>query len=161
MKVTLPGELWSDTQLGWAIVELREYAAKLRDRAARRQVASTVGEEMPPLSPLGVKILQANNVTLAKAEEIEALVRELETIRGQAPTTRLILADVPDDLVRSQIVGWFRQSVHPYVLVTFIARADIGGGMILQAGSKHYDFSYKKRLLENKAKLPEILARAQ
>jgi hypothetical protein len=38
----------------------------------------------------------------------------------------------------------------------FAIRSDIGGGMLLQAGSHFYDYSFRDRLLANKSRLMEI-----
>jgi F0F1-type ATP synthase delta subunit len=41
-------------------------------------------------------------------------------------------------------------------LLTFATRADIGGGMIIQAGSHVYDYSFRQQILSHKSRIAEI-----
>jgi F0F1-type ATP synthase delta subunit len=64
-----------------------------------------------------------------------------------APATRTL---------KRQLTVWFRSQIHPDSLLTFAARSDIGGGLILRAGSRVYDFSFRSKILENKSRIMEL-----
>jgi F0F1-type ATP synthase delta subunit len=68
----------------------------------------------------------------------------------------MMLAALPNRAMKRMIVEWFRREVHPQLLLTFSARGDIGGGFILRAGSKQYDFSFRGKILSNKQRIVEI-----
>lgn len=150
MSVVLPSQLHTPDQFGRILLELRNYTSKLRDRAVRRQVADIVGEEMPPLSSLSNKVLEANGVTPAKGDAIDSLVQQLETLRKGAPVAHLTLVELPDSAARQELADWFRNSVHPHVLLTFAGRSDIGGGFLLRVGARQYDCTFRSQLLANK-----------
>lgn len=158
MSAILPPELYSPEQLGVVIIELRQYIGHLRDREVRRKVVKTSGETMPPLSILASRVLEVNDATPAATAKISKLVDDLDTARHEAPIARFVLAGVPDDELRGKLTDWFRTQIHPLSLLTFTGRSDIGGGFLLQAGSKQYDFSFRTQLLDNKAHIAEIFS---
>lgn len=158
MSLVMPAELHSPEQLGVVIIELRQYLEKLSDRDVRRKVAKTSGETLPPLSILASRVLEVNNLTPAETKRVSELLKEMEAMRPKAPVARLILAALPDEEMRNQLTEWFRTQIHPLSLLSFTARADIGGGFLLQAGAKQYDFSFKTKLLNNKAYIAEIFS---
>lgn len=159
MKAVFPKELHSSEELGLLIIEFRDYLGKLHDRSVRKKVVGTAHEALPELSVLASKTLQANDISSTKMVAIEGLLRDLEAIRDKAPAAHITLVELPDHTIKEQLVKWFRSSIDPHLLVSFTGRSDIGGGMILQAGSRRYDFTFRTQLLENKAHLIGVLAR--
>lgn len=159
MAVILPSELYSQAQLGAVLAELRQYGGLLRDRAVRQKVTQ-VDEPAPELSDLTAKALRANRVVSADSAAVEVLLYELENMRPHIPVAHIMLAAIPSDVVRSQLMAWLREQIHPQLLVSLAARPDIGGGIVLQVGSRRYDLSYRTQLLQNKPHIIEVLRRA-
>lgn len=154
----LPVDVYSPDQLGIVLWELGDVTAKLRQSETRAAVAK--GEEQEPheihTSALLLNVLRTAGVSMKDHKELEQLAEEIKTIRDKAPTVHMMLAALPNRAMKRQIVDWFRSELHPQLLLTFAARGDIGGGFILRAGSKQYDFSFRARLLDNKQRLVEI-----
>jgi hypothetical protein len=112
---------------------------------------------MPPLSPLAKRLFEANNVTPAATQSIRQLLTQLEETRIIAPRMRIMLPAWPDASIREALVECIREQIHPLAMLSFAVRADMGGGCILQAGSRRFDFSFHSQLLANKHKISEHL----
>ncbi|HSE60799.1 MAG TPA: hypothetical protein VLA88_00735, partial [Candidatus Saccharimonadales bacterium] len=70
----------------------------------------------------------------------------------------VVLAAPANRTLKRQLTVWFRTQIHPLSLLTFTFRTDIGGGIILQAGSHMYDYSFRAVILDNKQRLMEFAA---
>jgi F0F1-type ATP synthase delta subunit len=153
--VRLPADLYSPEQLGAVIMELRVYVGALRDRQVRAKVKHTE-VAAPQASALLQSVMECAQTATTDKGAVEDLQHQLETIRDQAPTAHLMMAALPNHDLKRKLTDWFREQVHPYALLTFAARADIGGGVILQAGSHIYDYSFRKQIQANRHRISEI-----
>lgn len=156
MSVHVPVDIFSPDQLSGLIAELQTYRGKLRDATAQAKTATAKKTELPELSEPLANVLRAGNVQPTDAPKLEALQKELHTVLKTAPVVHITLAASAGRTLKRQLTVWFRTQVHPTVLLTFATRSDIGGGLMLQAGSRFYDFSFRERLLANKKRLTEI-----
>ena len=153
----LPPDVYSPDQLGIVLWELGDVTAKLRDAETRAAVTQQPHDHTEiHTSALLLNVLQTAGVSARDRQAMEQLTQEIQTIREKAPTAHMMLAALPNRAMKRLIVEWFRRELHPQLLLTFAARGDIGGGFILRAGSKQYDFSFRARILENKQRLVEI-----
>lgn len=160
MSIDLPIDLYSPDQLSLIMLELYKHIGALRDGQARSKVTKKIANT-PPVSALLLDVLKEAKVSIDDLPAAEQLLPNLELIRSKTPVVHVMLAALPHEDLRQQITKWFRASVHPQLLLTFGARHDIGGGMILQAGSHQYDFSFRHQLLDNKIKISQIFKRLQ
>lgn len=159
MSIKLPIELYSPDQLGIVMLELHKHISALRDANARARTASAkVGTVAAPSAMLQ-NIFQATDTAPEGIMACEKLLDSLETMRSSVPVARITLADMPGTDLKQKITTWFRSEIHPDFLLTFIARADIGGGLILQAGAHIYDLSFRKKILDNRQRLGEIYSK--
>ena len=155
-SVRLPVDLYSPEQLGAIIIELRSYIAGLRDANVRAKTAHTEAAAPGHTSALLMGAMHGANVKAADMSALEKLLKELEGIRDKAPAVHLMMAALPNRELKRKLTEWFRGQIHPYTLLTFATRADIGGGMIIQAGSHVYDYSFRQQILGNKQRIAEI-----
>lgn len=155
MSVHLPVDVFSPDQLSGLIAELHTYRGKLRDAAVRAK--TTKSKAVLPELHEGLKnLLTSSGVKPDDLTGLEALNKELDGVLKAAPVMHLTLAAGAGRTLKRQLTVWFRTQIHPHSLLTFATRSDIGGGMMLQAGSHFYDFSFRDRLLANKSRLTEI-----
>ncbi|HSE29219.1 MAG TPA: F0F1 ATP synthase subunit delta [Candidatus Saccharimonadales bacterium] len=149
-QAPIPTELYSPDLINLAIFELDRYISSVRDSKARSTPT--------PLPPTGLaQVFSAMGVKTSSTDELESLKEQLKAFLVKSPTVNIILSAPPTNGVKQQITSWFRQQVSPNILLNFSARADIGGGIILQVGSRIYDFSFKKSLLDNKSRIAELI----
>lgn len=155
--MNLPIELYSPDQLSAIMLELFTYTGNLRDTMVRAKTAHRKGTpKAPEISAMLLGVLHLADVAADDLDKTEKLLKELEHIRAHAPVIRITLAGLPNRELKQQLTVWFREQIHPSALLTFSVRSDIGGGIVLQAGSHIYDFSFKKQLLGKKQRIGEI-----
>lgn len=154
----LPSDLYSPDQLGIIMLELHNYTSKLQKLALKAQVAGDKKDEaLPATSALLAELLQATGMQPDDTAELETLLNDLESIRASAPVAHLTLTALPNRTIKRELIEWFRAHIHPHAMITFAIRTDIGGGMLLRAGSRVYDLSFREQLLQHKAIIPKLV----
>jgi hypothetical protein len=154
--VHLPLDLYSPEQLSAIIIELRGHISSLRDASVRAKAAHATAPEPAHTSALLLGVLRESGVTPTDQPESEKLLKDLEAIRNKAPAVHLMMAALPNRDLKRKLTDWFRAEIHPYALLTFAVRADIGGGIIIQAGSHVYNWSFREQILSHKSRISEI-----
>lgn len=158
MNVRLPLDLYSPDQVGIIKLELGNHMSQLRDASVRAKVThKETAKGKPHFSALLQNVLFESGIADDDQGSLELLSQSLETIRDKAPVVHIMLTALPNLTLKRQLIEWFRKEVNPYTLVTFSVRADMGGGMILQAGSHIYDLSFRQQILSHKQRIAEIL----
>lgn len=156
MTLRLPVDLYSADQLSTIIIELRNYVGDLHDFSVRKKLGKDHTEEPPHISALLLAVLHGADAKQGDLAAAEELLKELQSVRKQAPVVHITLPDLPNRTLKRQFTVWFRSEISPCTLLTFAMRSDIGGGAIIQAGSHIYDFSLKAQILNNRARISEI-----
>lgn len=151
----LPLDLYSPDQLGIVMLELRDHINAMRDKAVREK-QSGQPEEAPHVSALLLGVMHGAGIDKEDQAAQEELQRSLQMIREKAPVAHITLAALPNRTLKRQLTEWFRTQINPYCLLTFSTRTDIGGGIVLRAGSKVYDFSFRHQIVGNKQRIAEI-----
>lgn len=152
--VALPPEVYSPDQLSALIMEARDLAATLRQQAALAKAGGTSAkQQVSPAVSEGLAKL-AGTISVESAEHV---AKGLELLRNTVPTVRLVLAAQPNRQFKMKLVKWFRDEIHPQVLVVFIVRSDIAGGVVVQTVGHVYDFSFKRQLIAAKPRIAELL----
>jgi hypothetical protein len=155
LPVRLPIDLYSPEQLSAIIIELRAYSGSLRDTSVRAK-ASYATAAAPHASALLLGAFHESGTSSTDQAGLEKLLKQLEAIRDKAPAVHLMMAALPNRELKRKLTQWFRDEIHPYALLTFATRADIGGGLILQAGSHVYNYSFREQILSHKNRISEI-----
>jgi F0F1-type ATP synthase delta subunit len=155
-SVQLPTDLYSPDQLSAIIIELRGHSSSLRDANVRARVVRAEVSAPTHLSALLLGVLRSTNISTTDQAGAEQLLKGLEAIRDKAPAVHLMMAALPNRALKRQLTEWFRTEIHPFALLTFATRADIGGGVIIQAGSRIYDYSFRQQILGHKHRISEI-----
>lgn len=145
----LPIDIYSPDTLSATIFELTAHVGRLRDAHARKAQA-------PAPSPALTHILELLDADDANISTLEKLRKDLEAHLLKAPVAHLTLPTLPGNAIKRELTRWFRTNITPEILLTFTARGDIGGGIVVQTGSHVYDLSFKRLLIANKARLTEI-----
>jgi len=152
----LPLDLYSPEQLSTIIIELRGHASSLRDATVRARVAPQESPAQIHTSALLLGTYREAGVSQTDQIASEKLLKQLEAIRDRAPAVHLMMAALPNRDFKRKLVEWFRSEIHPYSLLTFATRADIGGGVIIQAGSHIYNYSFREQILSHKHRISEM-----
>lgn len=149
----LPVGLYSTDQLSELVMELRSYINQLHDTVVRRRVKLTEDVETPGMSVLLKEVFELN---IGDGSSPDDLLRELENLLKHAPVVHIVLAALPGRELRRQLTLWFRTQVGANTMLTFSQRHDIGGGIIVRAGSQVFDYSFRHLILDSKHRIVEI-----
>jgi len=156
-SLLLPVDLYSPDQLGIVMMEIRQRVSQLQDSSVRARTSGDKEKiETAHISALLTGILRGSGVSADDRAGLERLGKSLELLRDKAPVVHLTLAALPNRTLKRQLIEWFRKEVSPYMLVTFTVRTDIGGGVVVRAGSRIYDFSFRQQIVGNKHRIAEI-----
>lgn len=158
-QVSLPVDVYNPDQLNLLIIELHNLASKARSKVARSKVHKTTAatDDEPELSVELANLLKANKVADDDVAKLDDLHKAVDAALKAAPVVHVTLAGMASRLLKREITVWFRSRIHPHTLLTFAARSDIGGGIVLSAGSHAYDFSYRQMILANPSRLGELI----
>lgn len=153
--MSLPAAVYSPDHVGIVLWELERHLADVRNDASKSK-ASEEPTASHHLSSFLDALLDKMQADAHDLTALEKLRDELRSVRDQAPIGHFLLAALPGQKHKQELVTWCRANLHPDMLMTFAARSDIGGGFMLRVGSKHYDFTYSSRLHESRQRLVEI-----
>jgi len=156
MKLSLPSTIASSQDLNDIILDIREYAKWYSHNAIKK--AGSKKSENPDISSTAKEILrQYSDSNSLNSSGISELIEYLERLRSDAPTISVTLASVPTSDLKKSIVEWSRSNLDPNVMVKFQFNATILGGLVVKCGSRIFDWSFRRKILDNRSKYPEIL----
>jgi F0F1-type ATP synthase delta subunit len=95
----------------------------------------------------------------ASEEKLEALIAALEDSQRNAKIITITLAAQPSNGIKTLLVSWCRKEISPDVLVNFGFNRALLGGMVVRAGSRVFDWSFRRQILAAGDKFPEVLRR--
>lgn len=156
MNLKLPSTISSIQDLNSLIVELHECAKWLAHESVKKKAGATNASPAPETSEAARALMQEYG---SSAEKLEELIKELEKLGKSAKVITITLAVQPSNSVKSTLVRWCRTELAPDVLVNFTFNRSILGGMVVRAGSRVFDWSFRRKILENSDKFPEVLRR--
>ncbi len=158
MKLQLPNSICSPQDVAALTLEVQNYARWFSQASIKLRAHAGNAPEPPELTPAATEVIQAlpTPVTLQSLDE---LVETLQKFKQTASSLTITLAaPAPGDL-KQTIVAWCRKNIAADVLVTFKFNATILGGMVVSFGSHIFDWSFRRQILAERSKFPEILRR--
>jgi hypothetical protein len=160
MKLQLPDTVASSQDITALELEVREYARWFTHESIKHRTHASHKSDEPALSPACKELLttQGGKKGFDRAA-LDNLVKELEHYNRTAPTITLTLAAPVTGTIKTSLVKWCRTNIAPDTLVNFQFNATILGGMVVRYGSHVYDWSFRRQILANRDKFPEVLRR--
>lgn len=160
MKLNLPDNVSSPQDLTALMLEIHDYARWFSQSAIQKRTSSKQTAEPPQLSDTASELLRVweptKNLTQTRLDELQTA---LERFKAEASTMTITLAAPPTNDVKQQLVAWCRHNISHAVLVRFQFNATLLGGMVVQRGSRIFDWSFRRQLLEHRTTFPEVLRR--
>ena len=134
--------------------DLREASDELHQGAiAAKRV------NMGTLSDGARDLLTTFGCALDDKTAVAELVHRLGEVYTAAPRVSVTLAAPVDPVVKKQLTMWFRQNCSPLTLISFGFNRAMLGGVLVRAGSRIYDWSYRSKLLDSQVNFSEVLER--
>jgi hypothetical protein len=158
VKLKLPDSVASSQDVASLQIEVRDYARWFTHESIKQRTHARHTSEAPVLSAACKELI----ATYGGKKELDrtgldALVKELEHHHHTAPTITLTLAAPVTGAIKASLVKWCRTNVAPDALVNFQFNATLLGGMVVRYGSRVFDWSFRRQILANRDKFPEVL----
>ena len=154
MKLKIPATVASAQDLTALLLEVREYAKWAAHEAIKKRVNASHKSDDYDLSPSAKELLRNWD-----SDDLDQLISTVEGYVSSAPTVNLTLAGMPPTSLKTQLVSWCRENISPEVLVAFRTNTTLLGGMVVRYGSRVFDWSFKRQIMESSGKFPEVLRR--
>jgi len=142
------------------ILELRDYSKWFAHNAIKQRVGakSKAKNQEPTLSDAANAAIRAWTTKASLSDKsLGELIAALEGYALSAPQFTIVLAGPPSAGLKKTIVAWCRDNVAPHILVNFQFNSTLLGGLVVRSGSHVYDWSFRRQILDNRAKFPETL----
>lgn len=160
MKFKLPDTISSSQDLAALILDVQEYARWFSHESIKNRTGAKRTSEPPLVSPEAMEVIHGWEAKQPLSRErLDSLIRTLTEYKKHAPSLTITLAAPPTRPVKTALVAWCRQNISPDTLVTFQFNSTLLGGMVVRHGSHVSDWSFRRLILENRQKIPEVLRR--
>lgn len=158
MKFSLQPDLSSRQDFQAAVLDIKKYAQWFSQTSIKRQVAGGDDTEQPAILPAAADLInQSAKDSQLSQKRLDELIKAVEDFAASASYVTVTLAAPAPRQLKTEIVTWFRQNVRPDILVDFNFNATMLGGMVVRYGSQVFDWSFKRQILAERQKFPEIL----
>lgn len=130
------------------------------DEYLRSQQLRTPGEPMsklPKTSRLLDELTSANQLNLLDGDTRQHIAEFLADVAKNAPVVHISFASDPSSAFMQKIVTWFRENVHPSVLIRVGLQPGIAAGCVVRTTNKYFDLSLRHHLLKERRSLVEAL----
>ena len=109
--------------------------------------------KLPKTSRMLDDLASGNGLNLLDEATRKYLVAFLEDITAHAPVIHISFAADPSSAFLQKLVLWFRQNIHPSILIRVGLQPNIAAGCVLRTTNKYFDLSLRKTLLQHQAEL--------
>ena len=158
MKLQLPDTVSSFQDLSVLTLEIRDYAKWFAANAIKERVHAKNATPPPVLTPAAMELVRhASSKKLLTGTDLEQLINALEDAKKTAPTITITLAAPATADAKKKLVEACRAHLADNALVTFKFNTNLCGGMVINYGSRVFDWSFRRQILANRAKFPEVL----
>jgi hypothetical protein len=158
--INLQDNIYSREDLREVILEVKKYAGWYAQTAIKMQVTKNNTYEEPAFSPVAVSIInQWAKENPISQKSLDALIQALEDYAKSAPVITITLAAPVPNSLKKVLVEWCRKNIAPNALIDVRFNATMLGGMVVQYGSHIHDWSFRRQILAERGKFPEVLRR--
>jgi F0F1-type ATP synthase delta subunit len=154
-EFTLPLSVVGPIEVRRMIRELANLDDHMRQAALRKEAEAST---LPQVTRSLHDVADGNNLNLLKPTDRAMIAKLLDYLIESAPVVHMSFATDPSSAFMNKILVWFRQNVHPAILVQIGLQPTIGGGCAIRTDSKYFDFSLRQHLFENRDLLLKGLA---
>ncbi len=156
----LPPNISSRSDLSALILEIRTYTKWYGQYVNAAKVGVQFTAAQPELSQTASTLLREHAAhTPLSPETLDQLITALLDVEKNAPSISISLVGPAPAEVKAAIVAWCRTNLHESMLVTIRFNSTILGGMVVRSGSRIFDWSWKRAIMDNRGRFAEVLSR--
>ena len=161
MEPELPDSLYAPEQLQACIFEMERLVAWRHSQDVKEKTGNKV--QAAPDFAFSTELVgllgEPEGVARWSIAQLHLWHSQLQAWLEQ-PVTHLTFAAPPPAATKLAMVTWFRTEISPTALLKFGVNRNILGGLVIRTRDRIFDLSFRRRLLENQDKIPEIFKRA-
>lgn len=131
--------------------ELEALDEHLRQAALREAGEGSL--KLPRTSRLLDELASSNQLNLLETATRQNLAGFLADIAQNAPVVTISFASDPSSAFLAKIVHWFRENVHPSVLVRVGLQPNIAAGCVVRTTNRYFDLSLRQHFQQNRQHL--------
>lgn len=131
---------------------LNDYLHQASLRQAGQQTAA-----LPKTSRMLEDFMTSNKLNLLQASDRQKVLSFLTAVHTQAPVLHMSFGVDPSAAFTGKIITWLRHNIHPQLLLRIGLQPSIAAGCVVRTANHQYDFSLRRRLLQNQAVLVKRL----
>lgn len=156
---TLPPTIASPQDVSNLLIEIKEYARWFEHEMVKRKMHASGQSTQPILTHTTNEYLRELNAAQSLTTgRLEKLIADLERYKEVAPRLTITLAAPVTPPIRHQLIEWCRTNLSPDTLITFQFNSTLLGGLVVRCGSRVFDWSFRRQLLNNQQQLTETFA---
>ncbi|MDB5183108.1 MAG: atpH [Candidatus Saccharibacteria bacterium] len=158
MKLNLQDIIFTPQDLRALTMEVRRYGRWFAQESVKAKVTGKATTEPFAVSEAAASVIHEYAAGQAiTGKLLDSLIVELDNLEKTLPHVTITLAAMPGNLLKKTLTNWCRKNISPEILVDFRFNATLLGGMVVQHGSRIHDWSFRRMILANRAKFPEVL----
>lgn len=158
MKLNLPESIHTMQDLASVQREIQAYSKWFAHESIKKRTQAKRQHDTPDLSPAAEELLgdwtDKNAIT---QKQIDLLIAEMTDYRHRSKIITITLAGPPPTDVKKKLVVWCRKNISQNVLVNFDFNRTLLGGLVVRFDSQIYDWSFRRQIMTNQQKFPEVL----
>jgi len=159
-RINLPDSVASLQDLTALMLEVREYTKWFSHNAILQRVSKKRVTRPMPLSPSASMLLRDwENIQPITVRSLDELIDILNLYKNTAPTITITLAAPATNDIKHTLIGWCRTNIAPNIMVAFGFNATLLGGMVVHHGSRIFDWSFRRQILNGRERFGEVLRR--
>lgn len=139
----LPAVISSKSEL----LRVQRELKAISDVMQQEQIRTEGSPALPKVSSLLQSISEEVGKNLQEAKDREALQALLQQVQQSAPVIHISFASNPSSKFLAKLTSWFRQEVHPLVLLEVGLQPSIAAGCTIRTTNKYFDLSLRKHLV--------------
>lgn len=159
-RINLPDTVASLQDLTTLILEVRDYTKWFSHNAILQRVSKKKTAQPLVLSPSASELMRDfEKIQPLSTRSLDELIDTLNLYKNTAPTLTITLAAPPTNDIKQTLINWCRKNVAPNVMIAFRFNTTILGGLVVHSGSRIFDWSFRRQILDARGQFPEILRR--
>lgn len=162
MALKLPKSIASAQDLAAVSSEIRRYSNWYNHEAIKQRVSGKAQSHASeqPISAAGSEIIRSwFGPKKPNRSGFDSLIKQLDLYEKNAKNITVTLAAPAPASLKATLVEWFRENVSSQSLVSFRINSTILGGMVVQYGSRVFDWSFRRQIIEKSANFAEVIRR--
>lgn len=153
MALKLPVSIMTKQDLHRLIREVEALDNYILQNSIRGQKSAA----LPRLTTTLETMIRDNKADILDDSQRSALKNTLADLLKTAPVVHMSFAIEPSSFMTQKIVTWFRNEVHPALMLHTGIQPTIAAGCVMRTSNKFFDFSLRQHLTASQAMLMQSI----